>query len=42
VSLAGELPAPLANTAAVTLGKSIYVFGGDGSDAVLRLGPAAR
>jgi N-acetylneuraminic acid mutarotase len=39
VSIAGHLPQPLANAAAVALGSSIYVFGGDGSDRILRLVP---
>jgi hypothetical protein len=39
VALAARLPHPLASAAAVALRGSIYLFGGDGSDAVLRLTP---
>jgi hypothetical protein len=39
VTVAGRLPAPLANAAAVAVGGSIYLLGGDGSDAVLRVTP---
>ena len=37
VSVAGRLPHSLANAAAVTVGRSIVVNGGDNSDAVYAL-----
>lgn len=37
VSVAGHLAAQLQNAAAVTLGNAIYVLGGDGTNAVLRI-----
>ena len=37
VSVAGHLAAPLQNAAAVTSGNAIYVLGGDGTNAVLRI-----
>ena len=37
VSIAGHLSSPLQNAAAVTMGNAIYVLGGDGTNAVLRI-----
>ena len=36
VTLAGRLAAPLSDAAATVVGSSIYIFGGNGSDRVLR------